>query len=68
MTAAVVRGREDCEEVAASESLKAVHDALVRPQNVLHFIAFKEVLHAVWPKLDDVARTVGVSDEVGLQL
>ena len=38
VSAAVVRSRENGEQLAGGESLEPVHDALVRAQNVFHLI------------------------------
>ena len=66
VSAAVVSGREHREQLSASESLEPVHDALVRSEDELGFIVIKELLHSVRAELDDVARAVGVADEVRL--
>ena len=66
MAAAVVGGREYGEEAAASESLEAVHHALVRTEDEVHFVVFEEGLYAVRAELHDVAGAVRVTNEVRL--
>ena len=66
MSSAVVSGRKYCEELAPSKPLETIHHTLVSPQDELHLIVIKELLHSVWPKLDNVSCPIGVSDEVWL--
>ena len=66
MASAVVSGREHGKKATASEALKAIHDALVCPQNEVHFIVLQEGLDAIWSELDYVSCTVGVPHEVRL--
>ena len=62
----VVSGRENSEELTASESLEAVHNALVGSQDELATIGIEEVFDAIRSEFDDVTSAVRVSDEVGL--
>ena len=62
----VVSRREYREELAASEALKAVHDALVGSQDKAAPIGIEEVLDAIWAELHYVSSAVGVADKVGL--
>ena len=66
MTTAVVGCREYREELAASEALEAVHDALVGSQDKAAPVGIEEVLDAIWAKLHNVSCAVRVTDEVGL--
>jgi hypothetical protein len=66
MSTAVVSSREHCEQLATSKPLKAVHNALMGPQDVFGFIVIEELLDAVRAELYDVAGSVRVSDEIGL--
>ena len=63
---AVVSCREYREELAASEALKAIHDALVGSQDKAAPIGIEEVLDAIWAELHYVSSAVGVADKVGL--
>ena len=66
MTTTVVSRREYCEELAASEALEAIHDALVSSQDEAAPVGIEEVFDAIWTELYNVSCTVGVADEVGL--
>ena len=66
MPATIVRGGKDGEELSSCEALKPIHHTLVGTQNVSAAVGLKEVLDTVRAKLDDVARSVGVPDEVWL--
>ena len=66
MTTAVISRREYREELAASEALEAVHDALVRPQHKSTPVSVEEVFDAIGPKLDDVSCAIRITDEVRL--
>ena len=66
MTTTVVSRREYCEELAASEALEAIHDALVSSQDKAAPVGIKEVLDAIWAELHNVSCAIGVADEVGL--
>ena len=63
---AVVCGGEDSEELSSCESLKSVHHTFMRSQDELCFVIFKEILDSVWAEFDDVAGTIRVTDEIGL--
>ena len=66
MTTAVVGCREYRKELAASEALKAVHDALVGSQDKAAPVGIEEVLDSIWAELYNVSCAIGVADEVGL--
>lgn len=66
MATAVVCGRENCEELASSEALEAVHDAFVSTEDIFSFIVIKELFHTIGTELHDVASAVRVSNEVRL--
>ena len=66
VTTTVVSRREYCEELAASEALEAIHDALVSSQDKAAPVGIKEVLDAIWAELHNVSCAIGVADEVGL--
>ena len=66
VSAAVVSGRENSEQLARSEPLDSVHHALVSPQNELHLIVVKELLHSVRSELHNVSRSIWISDKVRL--
>ncbi len=66
MTTTVVCGGEDCEQLTASESLEAVHNALVSSQDIAASVGLEEVLYTVRAELDNVTCAIGVSDEVRL--
>ena len=63
---AVVSCGEHCEELAAGEAFEPVHHTFVSSKDVFCFIILQKVLHAIWSKLDDVAGSVRVADEVWL--
>lgn len=52
--------------MTTSESFEAIHHALMGSENELDFVVVQELLDSVWPELDYVACSIGVSDEVGL--
>ena len=62
----VVCSGEDCKELTAGEAFEAIHDALVRSQDISAAIGFEEVLNSVGAKLHDITSTVRISDEVWL--
>ena len=66
VTTAVVSRREYCEELAASEALEAIHDALVGSQDEAAPVGIEEVLDTIWAELYDVSSSVRVADEVWL--
>jgi len=66
VAAAVVRGRENREQLAGGEALEAVHDALVRAQDKPRLVVLQEQLDPIGTELDDVASAVGVSYKVWL--
>ena len=66
VTSTVVSRREYCEELATSEALEAIHDALVSSQDKAAPVGIKEVLDAIWAELHNVSCAIGVADEVGL--
>ena len=66
VTTAVISRREYREELAASEALEAVHDALVGSQDKAAPVGIEEVLDAIWAELHNVSCAVRVADEVGL--
>ena len=66
VTTAVISRREYREELAASEALEAVHDALVGSQDKAAPVGIEEVLDAIGSKLDDVSCAVRITDEVRL--
>ena len=66
MTTAVISRREYREELAASEALEAVHDALVGSQDKAAPVGIEEVLDAIRAELHNVSCAVRVADEVGL--
>lgn len=66
MATAVVCGRENCEELTASEPFEAVHDAFVRSQHKSTSIRVEEVFDSIRSKLDNVSCAVRISDEIRL--
>ena len=62
----VVSGRENSEKLTSSKSFESVHDAFMGSKDEGALVVLQERLHSVWSKLDDIARTVGVSHEVWL--
>ena len=66
VTTTVVSRREYCEELAASEALEAIHDALMGSQDKATPVGIEEVLDAIWAELYNISCTVGVANEVGL--
>ena len=66
VAAAVVCRGEDSEEAAAGKALEAVHDALVSAQDEVDLVVLEEGLDAVGSKLHNIAGSVGVTHEVGL--
>jgi len=66
VTPAVIRGREHSKELAASESLKAIHHTFMCAKNIFSFIVIKELFDPVRPELDNVSRAIRISDEVRL--
>ena len=66
MPATVVSCREDGKQLSTSESLEAIHNTLVRSQDVPTPVRFEEELDAIRSKLHDVSRVVRVSDKVWL--
>ena len=66
VTTTVVSRREYCEELAASEALEAIHDALMGSQDKATPVGIEEVLDSIWAELYNVSCSVGVTDEVGL--
>jgi len=66
VTAAVVGGRKNCDELTAGESLEAVHDALVCAEYILQVVVLKELPDPIRTKLDNVSGAVRVSNEVRL--
>ena len=66
VTTTVVSRREYREELAASEALEAIHDALMGSQDKATPVGIEEVLDSIWAELYNVSCSVGVTDEVGL--
>ena len=66
VTSAVVCCRENREELAASETFEAIHDALMSSQDVAASVCLEEILYSVGAELHDISCTVRVSDEVWL--
>lgn len=66
MPATVVSCREDGKQLSTSESLEAIHNTLVRSQDVPTPVRFEEELDAIRSKLHDVSCVVRVSDKVWL--
>ena len=66
VTTTIVSRREYCEELAASEALEAIHDALMGSQDKATPVGIEEVLDSIWAELYNVSCSVGVTDEVGL--
>lgn len=62
----VVRCRENGEKLPARETFEAVHDTLVRTQNVLRFVCLEEVLDPIWSKFDNISGSIWISNKVGL--
>ena len=66
MSRAVISRWENSDERAPSESFEPIHHTLMGSQNHCEVIIFQEIADSVWPKLHNVARSVGISDEVRL--
>ena len=66
MPATVVSCREDGKQLSTSESLEAIHNTLVRSQDVPTPVRFEEELDAIRSRLHDVSCVVRVSDKVWL--
>lgn len=66
MAAAVVGCREHGEQLSAGETLEAVHDTLVRAEDIFSLIVVEELFDTVGAELHDVAGAIRVTDEVRL--
>ena len=66
MPSAIISCGKYCEKHSTSESLKAIHDALVGAKNKLAPICVEEKLDSIWPKLDDVSSVIRISDVIWL--
>ena len=66
MSAAVIGGGENCEELATGKAFEAVHHTFVGSQNKFSFVVLEEQLYSIGSELDDVSSSVWIADEVGL--
>ena len=66
MSAAIIGGRENCEQLATGESFETVHHTFVCSKNEFASVSIEEVLHSVGAELYDVPCAIRVSDEIWL--
>jgi len=66
MFIAVVSSAEYRNQLSIRKLLYAIHDTLMRTDNLFHVVLLAETLHTVRTELDDVPSLVGVTHVVGL--